>query len=435
MITRRTKIQLAVFLAITLIGVSFVGARYAQLDRLLFDDSYEVTASFVDSGGIFAGAEVTYRGLTVGRVDSLKLTDEGVDVVLAIDNGQDQIPAETEAVVGNRSAVGEQYVELQPTANGQPYLKDGSQIDQPETEIPIQPTEWLDSTQKLVNSVDKQDLSTVVSEFGQAFRDSGDDLGTLIDSQDAFIQTASDNLDITRQLLRDSNIVLSTQLDKASAIRSFARDLAAFSDTLASSDGDLRKVINNGSATATELRTFLDEVDVDLGKLINNLVTTGEIQVRHLDGIRQILVVYPYAVLGGFTVVDREGNGPWDAHFGLVLTENPPVCTRGYEGTNKRRPNGESQTGNAPMNENARCTEPASQSNARGAQHSPRVAPFAAAGQPGVDTPVVGSFDRASGEFSWSDPTSVPQVAFTGGSAAQYGDQSWMQLLLQPVLP
>ena len=85
MITRRTKVQLMIFALITLLGVSFVGARYARLDRLFFDDSYTVVAHFADSGGIFAGGEVSYRGVRVGQVDELVLTDEGVDVHLDID--------------------------------------------------------------------------------------------------------------------------------------------------------------------------------------------------------------------------------------------------------------------------------------------------------------------------------------------------------------
>jgi len=169
MITKRTKIQLVIFVVITLLGVSFVGAKYAQLDRLVLDDSYTVAAHFPDSGGIFAGAEVTYRGVTVGRVSSLELTNDGVDVMLDIENGEDSIPADTIALVGNRSAVGEQYVELQPKSNGKPYLEDGSEIQQSDTEIPIQTSKWLVDTQRLVNSVPKQALRTVVSEFGAAF--------------------------------------------------------------------------------------------------------------------------------------------------------------------------------------------------------------------------------------------------------------------------
>ena len=46
------------------VGVAFVGARYAQLDRLVTDESYTVVAHFDASGGIFTGAEVTYRGVS-----------------------------------------------------------------------------------------------------------------------------------------------------------------------------------------------------------------------------------------------------------------------------------------------------------------------------------------------------------------------------------
>ena len=85
MISRRTRLQLMVFLLITVVGVAYVGAKYARVDRLFFDDSYTVTASFAESGGIFTGAEVTYRGQPVGRVGKLKLEPDGVLVDLDID--------------------------------------------------------------------------------------------------------------------------------------------------------------------------------------------------------------------------------------------------------------------------------------------------------------------------------------------------------------
>ena len=72
---------------------------------------------------------MSYRGVRIGEVSEMVLTDEGVDVHLDIDKEQDRIPADSLALVGNRSAVGEQYVELQPQVDGGPYLEDGSQID------------------------------------------------------------------------------------------------------------------------------------------------------------------------------------------------------------------------------------------------------------------------------------------------------------------
>ena len=120
MITRRTQVQLLVFAIITLLGVSYVGARYARLDRVFVDDTYTVVAHFADSGGAFAGAEVSYRGVRIGEVSEMVLTDEGVDIHLDIDKEQDRIPADSLALVGNRSAVGEQYVELQPQVDDGP---------------------------------------------------------------------------------------------------------------------------------------------------------------------------------------------------------------------------------------------------------------------------------------------------------------------------
>ena len=287
MITTRTKKQLVIFVIIALLGVSYVGARYAKLDRLVLDRSYTVTAHFADSGGIFAGAEVTYRGATIGRVDKMELTDEGVDVVPRHRERQRRHPGghpRAGRATARRSASSTSSSSRRRTAS--PTSRTARRSTSPTPRSRSRRSTWLTDTQALVNSVPKEDLRTVVSEFGAAFKDGGDDLGRLIDSSTSFIETANDNFEVTRQLIRDSNIVLSTQLDKASAIRSFARDLALFSDTLAASDADLRRVIANGSATATQLRTFLEENEVDLGKLINNLVTTGEVQVRHLDGHR-----------------------------------------------------------------------------------------------------------------------------------------------------
>jgi len=79
MISRLTKIQLVVFAIVTVLGGAFVGGRYAQIDRLVIDRTFPVTVELPDSGGIFAGAQVTYRGIPVGRVDELKFTESGVE--------------------------------------------------------------------------------------------------------------------------------------------------------------------------------------------------------------------------------------------------------------------------------------------------------------------------------------------------------------------
>ena len=423
MITRRTKVQLVIFVVITLLGVTFVGARYAKLDRYFVDRTYEVTAHFTDSGGAFAGSQVTYRGVSVGKVDRLVLTDDGVDLILKIENDHDDIPADSRALVGNGSAVGEQFVELQPQSNEKPYLRENSEIAVADTQIPIATETLLANLSTTVESVDQDALTTTVDEFGAAFAGSGEDLQRIIDSGNSFINEADANFDVTTALIRDSNTVLHGQIDSESAIRNFATELSGFSTVLAGADPDVRRLIETGSTSTIELRDFIETNRVELGSLFNNLVTTGEVIVRHLDGIKQVLVIYPYVVEGGFTVVSKSPDtGLFDAHFGMIITDTAP-CEKGYEGTDKRVPsNGE----NRPMNEDARCSEPATQSNPRGAQHAPQRA------APGYDAPVAGTFDPETGEFTWGDVD--PALASTGTVAPQtLGEESWKWLFLQPL--
>ena len=424
MITRRTKIQLLVFVVITLVGCSFVGARYAKLDRLFYDSAYTVTAHFGSSGGIFAGAEVTYRGVQIGKVDRLVLTEEGVDVELAIDNEHDAIPAATLALVGNKSAVGEQYVELQPKSNDEPYLADGSEIAMADTRTPIQVETLLSNLATTVGSVDRKALQTTVTELGAAFAGTGEELQQIIDTGNDFINAANDNFDTTTALIRDSNTVLTGQIASESAIRSFARNLSLFTGALADADPAINTLLDNGSAVA--LRRFIDDNEVELGDLVNNLITTGETVVRHLDGLEQILVIYPYVVEGGFTVVSKSPDtGLYDAHFGLIITDNP-ICHQGYESTDRRPPQNGS---NRPMNEKARCEEPPAQSNARGAQNI--YDRFRAPAD--YDSEVVASYDPESEALTWGDR--VPGSLTSPGSVAPrtLGKESWKWLFLQPL--
>lgn len=170
MITRLTKIQLVIFAIVTVLGGAFVGGRYAQLDRLVVDRSFPITAQFSDSGGIFAGAQVTYRGIPVGKVGKLTFKDDGVQATLDIENSAPKIPKDVLAVVANKSAIGEQFVDLQPRTTSGPYLAEGSAISLTDTRIPIDTTTLLVDVNNLVKSVNTDNLRTVVDELGQASR-------------------------------------------------------------------------------------------------------------------------------------------------------------------------------------------------------------------------------------------------------------------------
>lgn len=331
MIMRRTKIQLLVFALVTLIGGTFVGGRYAQLDRLVVDRTFTVVAHFADSGGIFAGAPVTYRGIEVGRVAGLTPEPNGVRVDLDIENSAPKIPKDLEARVANKSAIGEQYVDLLPRDGSGPYLAQGTVISRKNTSIPVTTTELLVDVNSLVTSIDTGSLQTVVSELGQAFQGTGADLATILDTTSTFIQTADENIEVTRSLIRSSDSVLQTQIDKQGQLGTFSKNLAKLSDTLVDADPDLRRLLDKGGDAAGTVDAVVQENAADLGTITNDLRTVNAPVLKNLAGLQSIFVLYPYLLSGTYSVLEPAGDA-WNAAFGFALTDLTPTCTYSKSG-------------------------------------------------------------------------------------------------------
>jgi phospholipid/cholesterol/gamma-HCH transport system substrate-binding protein len=427
MITRAVRIQLMVFLLITVVGVAFVGARYAQIDKLFVDDDYTVSASFAESGGIFTGAEVTYRGQPVGRVGDLTLLADGVQVDLDIDK-KVKIPNDLLAVVANRSAIGEQYVDLQPRRDGAPYLQDNSRIDRKDTAIPIDTTELLLNLDQLVNSVDKNSLRTTVRELGEALRGKGTDLQKIIDSSGKLIDDADANVLQTIKLIKDGDTVLATQVASGDAIKTWAKNLALLSDTLVSSDANLRTVVDQGSLASQQVTALIAENSPAVAVLLGNLLTVSELTAVRLDAVEQLLVVYPAVAMGGYVVPAKDpGTGHYDAHFGLVLGLQPPACRPGYGGTDKRVPQ---NLENTPANTKAGCTaKPSSGINVRGAQNKPGPSTRGSLNRGGYGI----GYDPATGAAGGTPEQPGMILGSTGGQQDLLGSDSWKALILGPV--
>jgi phospholipid/cholesterol/gamma-HCH transport system substrate-binding protein len=446
-ISRRTKIQLTVFLIVALLGVTYTGARYANLGRFVpgYDKGFLVTADFVDSGGIFVGAQVTYRGVAIGQVEKLELLPDGVGVELRLKPGT-KVPSPVRAVVGNRSAIGEQYVDLQPQTDGPEFLTKGSVIPASMTAIPILPTTLVVDLDRLVRSVNLNDVTVVLDELGRAVDGTGDDLQRLIDASDELTTTANDHLTQTLALIRDSQPVLATQRQVAGAFRSYNADLAQLTTQLRASDPDFRTLFRTGADAAGQTTALLEANRAALPVLLGNLAFVAQVQAVRIPALRQILVTYPNVVAGGFTVTPGDGT----AHFGFVSSNTPGVCPAsdpGYAGTKRRDP-----SDNTPRASNfkAYCSlGKGSTADVRGAARAPRaegLPPYPHDGTGGSSPTVKGA--GLSSRAGWAtmfadyDPTTGHAVTTEGqrytvsstmGSAAIFGANSWQWLLMEPL--
>ncbi len=119
--------------------------------------------------------DVNYRGQRIGRVTDVRLSEGGVVAELAIDEGV-EVPKDSEFLVRNLSAVGEQYVDIRPRTAEGPFLEDGSVIAEEETGTPMPVHQVIGDTQRLLERIDVRDLETISREADLAFGDGAADL-------------------------------------------------------------------------------------------------------------------------------------------------------------------------------------------------------------------------------------------------------------------
>jgi phospholipid/cholesterol/gamma-HCH transport system substrate-binding protein len=364
MLTRTVRLQVLAFVVIALAAVAFVGANYAGLDRLMGGGTYTVRLELADGGGLFTNSEVTYRGVAVGRVGDMRLTDGGMEADLVIDDSSPRIPVDTKAVVANRSAIGEQFVDLQPRGDGAPFLESGSVIRKEQTTVPMPVTTLLSNLSALNESVPTESLRVVVDELYTAMNDTGPSLQLLLDSTMSFTQEASNHLPQTTTLINDGSTVLRTQLDSSSAWRDFSSNAKLFAHELASADGDLRQLIGAAPQAATQLSALLADTNPGLPVLVANLLTTADIFETRIDGTRQLFVNLPKAVAAVSTAIT-----PDNANLSIVTRFlDPWPCVPGYNTPYRQ---GEDATA-LPFDTSTACTVSSGDPRVvRGSQNAP----------------------------------------------------------------
>jgi phospholipid/cholesterol/gamma-HCH transport system substrate-binding protein len=329
MLSRFVRIQLWIFTIIGTIGVIAMVLFYIQAPTLLGIGRMTVKLELPATGGLYRFSNVTYRGVQIGKVTSVGLTPTGAEATLSLSTSP-KVPADLTAKVLSVSAVGEQYVDLQPNTDSPPYLQDGSKIGAQHTTIPQPVGPMLDQVSALVNSIPKTKLGQLLDESFQGFNGSGYDLGSLFDSTSTVSRDASGVVDRTRTLTEDTGPLLDSQARTTDSIRTWAHSLAGISDVLANDDSRFRTLLQNGPEAANEASRLLEQIKPTLPVLLANLTTIGQIGVTYHASLEQLLVLLPDSVaVEQAAAPPNHPEGTAQGDFALTI-DDPPICTVGF---------------------------------------------------------------------------------------------------------
>lgn len=165
-------------LALALLAGGLVVA-YLSYDRALVPHEDVTLQTGVVGNALAVGSDVKLNGVPVGAVAEISATDDGADLTLALDpETLDEVPDNVVARLLPKTMFGERYVALvMPARPSSTSLQAGDVIHQDASAEAAELQQVLDELLPVLQAIQPQKLSAMLSEFSDMLRGQGEDLG------------------------------------------------------------------------------------------------------------------------------------------------------------------------------------------------------------------------------------------------------------------
>ncbi|HXW34912.1 MAG TPA: MlaD family protein [Acidimicrobiales bacterium] len=288
---RRSLVPRMIALAIVIV----LGFYYIVFDILQYhvtSQPFPVSVVVPSAGGLYPGADVTYRGVQVGTVSAIDLGKRAVEIKLAIEAGQ-KIPDNGPVLVKELSALGEQYIDLQPNSAAGPDLHSGTVIPPSRVTLPTPIGTTLVDLGAMLHSINPQDLQTNENFLASAFIGTGPDLRTIIVTGQQLFDALVNAQPETVNLIIDGQTDLNTLEATDGDLATFSQGLASLTGQLRDSNTDLQALIRNSQAAEQQLNPFLAANSAQISSLIYNLSVGSAVSDQYNSQVHAIFALLP----------------------------------------------------------------------------------------------------------------------------------------------
>ena len=136
---KSTKLELYVGIFV-LLGIAAVGYLTVKLGSgsIVGANTYLVEARFANAGGLHRGGSVRVAGVTVGRVEEVRIDPEDYSAIasLRVSSGL-RLPTDSMASIKTSGLIGDKFVALSPGAD-ETYFEPGGRITMTESSVDLE---------------------------------------------------------------------------------------------------------------------------------------------------------------------------------------------------------------------------------------------------------------------------------------------------------
>ena len=271
---------LSVFAVLTYLWVSFGGVVP------LAAQDYRVKIAFPQAALLADEGDVRISGINVGHVKSQELMKQPPRNVatLSIDARYAPLPADTRAILRQKTLLGETYVELTPGTASGPIAEDGTMLPLDH----VEPTVELDEIYQTFDRPTRRAFRNWLQGSSAAIRGRAQDLNFAFANLPGFLDAGEDVLSVLRarddalqRLVRNTGVVFAALNERQGALRDLIVNSNRLFATTARNDDALARTIEI-------FPTFLEESRATLARLERFAVDTRPL-VRDLRPVARDL--------------------------------------------------------------------------------------------------------------------------------------------------
>lgn len=302
-LTNRLYLSAVGIVVVFIVAIAYLFA--AVLDQPLTERPVTVTVELEQTGGLFEGSVVTYRGVKVGKVTEIVPTDDGVAATIRLSAGTD-VPADSLARVRSLSPVGEQYLDFQPEDSEGPYLEDGDTIGAESTDLPESLSETVVAVNAVLQQIDDKKLRVVLGELSTALAGTGDDIGRILDQSTDLLATLDATWPETDRIIDNSRDVLGIVSDNQGNLRTLGVKAKQFAAFLRDYEPEWRRVLARTPEQIEALTELIRDAEEVLPGFLDAGVSFSDVAMAYEPHLRTLLQVYSRG-LGSLVAVLKGG--------------------------------------------------------------------------------------------------------------------------------
>jgi virulence factor Mce-like protein len=234
--------------------------------------------------------DVKVRGVLVGRISDVELTDDGNAVVHMILDEEHDLDAASVAEIRSKTVFGQKWVELiQPDPATGGLLTAGSVIPNERTEEPLELESALQLGHDLLSEIPLGDLSTVTRTLAQGFSGSEKQARRSIDRGLVALRAvnSSGKFDLSLRQLREFSAWLNAEDD---TLLGFMASIDSANRALVGAAPEFQASLDSVPAFLNDFAAFQERTESDFGRLVEDGATIAEVVAARSANLEDIVV-------------------------------------------------------------------------------------------------------------------------------------------------